>query len=324
MSARPRRRLAVSAAIYAAATGLSRVLGLVREIVFARLLGAGVAANAFTAASIIPNTVRSLVADAALGASFIPVFNELLERGEDRRAWRVASTAITVATVGLSVVTALGIFFAEPIVNLLPLQQASVDLTVTLVRILFPIVLLLGLTGLVNAILMSFGEFTVPALVPVVWNLVIIGFLFVGFGSDDPEFQVQLYAWGWLVATVVQFLLPLPWLRGRGGRLTISWDVGDPALRRVFTQMLPITIGLGLININLFIATTFAIAIDGGTYAARAVEAAFRIYMLPQGMFSVAVAAVLFPTLSRLRRGRRHALLPRTRSRAARGRSRSC
>ena len=81
MSARPRRRLAVSAAIYAAATGLSRVLGLVREIVFARLLGAGVAANAFTVASIIPNTVRSLVADAALGASFIPVFNELLERG---------------------------------------------------------------------------------------------------------------------------------------------------------------------------------------------------------------------------------------------------
>src|SRR6185503_5712011 len=157
MSARPRRRLAVSAAIYAAATRLSRVLGLVREIVFARLLGAGVAANAFTAASIIPNTVRSLVADAALGASFIPVFNELLERGEDRRAWRVASTSITVATVGLSIVTALGIAFAEPIVQLLPLQQASVDLTVTLVRILFPIVLLLGLTGLVNAILMSFG-----------------------------------------------------------------------------------------------------------------------------------------------------------------------
>jgi len=129
MSARPRRRLAVSAAIYAAATGLSRVLGLVREIVFARLLGAGVAANAFTAASIIPNTVRSLVADAALGASFIPVFNELLERGEDRRAWRVASTSITVATVGLSIVTALGIAFAQPIVELLPLQQASVDLT---------------------------------------------------------------------------------------------------------------------------------------------------------------------------------------------------
>ena len=177
------------------------MLGLVREIVFARLLGAGVAANAFTVASIIPNTVRSLVADAALGASFIPVFNELLERGEDRRAWRVASTAITVATVGLSVVTALGIVFAEPIVQLLPLQQASVDLTVTLVRILFPIVLLLGLTGLVNAILMSFGEFTVPALVPVAWNLVIIAFLFVGFGSDDPDYQVELYAWGWLVAT---------------------------------------------------------------------------------------------------------------------------
>jgi putative peptidoglycan lipid II flippase len=298
-SRRP-RRLAASAAIYAAATGLSRVIGLLREIIFARLLGAGVAANAFTVASVIPNTVRSLVADAALGASFIPVFNELLERGEDRRAWRVASTAITVATVGLSAITALGILLAGPIVDLLPLKPESADLTVNLVRILFPVVLLLGLTGLVNSILMSFGEFTVPALAPVAWNLVIIAFLLVGFSSDDPDFQVQLYAWGWLAGTLVQFLLPLPWLRGRGGRLTIAWDVGDPALRRIFTQMVPITLGLGLINVNLLIATMFAAAIDGGQYAARAIEASFRIYMLPQGMFSVAVAAVLFPTMSRL------------------------
>jgi putative peptidoglycan lipid II flippase len=294
------RRLAVSAAIYAGATGLSRIIGLLREIVFARLLGAGPAANAFTVASIIPNTVRSLVADAALGASFIPIFNELLERGEERRAWRVASTAMTVAAVGLTAITALGIAFARPIVELLPLDEASVDVTVTLVRILFPVVLLLGLTGIVNAILMSFGEFTVPALAPVVWNLVIIAFLLVAFGVDDPEQQVEIYAWGWLVGTLVQFLLPLPWLRGRGGRLTICWDVGDPALRRVFTQMLPITLGLGLINLNLFIATVFATAIDGGQFAARAIDAAFRIYMLPQGMFSVAVAAVLFPTLSRM------------------------
>jgi putative peptidoglycan lipid II flippase len=293
------RHLAVSTALFSLATALSRVIGLIREIVAAALLGTRGAASVFTVANNVPNTVRSLVADAALGASFVPVFNELLERGEERRAWRVASTVLCVSTVVLSAVSLTGMLLARPILSLSNLHGHDLDLAVTLARILFPIVLLLGLAGIFNAILNSFHEFFVPAIAPVAWNVVIVGFLIAAFlVTDNRDTQVVLYAVGTLVGTVVQLVLPLPWLRGRGGRLEILFDVRDEAVRRVFVLMLPVAIGLGLINLNLLVDTFFASYASDA--AARSIELAFRVYMLPQGVFSVAVAAVLFPTLARL------------------------
>jgi putative peptidoglycan lipid II flippase len=293
------RRLAVSAALFSLATGLSRVLGLVREMVAAALLGSrGVAPNAYTTAGAVPNVTRSLVADAALGAAFVPVFSELLARGERERAWRVASTVLTVATVALVALSALFMAFAEPILRALHLGGDDPELTAQIARILFPTVLLLALSGIVNSMLNAFDEFFVPAIAPVFWNLVIVLFLAAGFLADDARTQVLLYAAGTLVGTVVQFVVPLPWLRGRGGRLQLSWAFRDPAVRRVFALMLPITLGLGLINVNQLVNVLFANVIDP-TFAPSAIERAFRVYMLPQGMFSVAVAAVLFPTLAR-------------------------
>ncbi len=294
------RRLAVSTMIFAAATGLSRLIGLVREIVAAGLLGARGAASAYTVANNLPNTVRSLVADAALGASFVPIFNDLLVQGERRRAWRVASTVTTVSALFLIVVSVSGMLLARPVLGISQLEGAQLDLAVELAQILFPIVVLLGLTGMVNSILYSFDEFTVPSLAPVAWNAVIIAFLLYATTVPSRHEQVVLYAVGTLVGTIVQFLIPLPWLRGRGGRLTIAFAVRDPAVKEVFVLMLPVTVGLGLINFTQYISIQFATAVGNGDYAPRAIEAAFRVYMLPQGMFSVAVAAVLFPTLSRL------------------------
>ena len=146
---------------------------------------------------------------------------------------------------------------------------------------------------------------------PVAWNLVIIGFLRRLAVPDDPD-PALAYAFGILFGTAVQFALPLPWLRGRGGRLPWFCDPRDEAVSRVFPLMLPVTIGLGLINLNLLVDTFFAARVDRDLGPA-AVDKAFRIYMLPQGMFSVAVAAVLFPALSRLAaagdmRGFRHSL----------------
>ncbi len=295
------RRLGISTLLFSAATGLSRVIGLVREVVAGRLLGVEGPASAFVAANNVPNTVRSLVADAALGASFVPVFNELLENDEEERAWRVASTVLTVSFAGLSVISALGIVAARPILRLSGFHGAQSDLAVHMAQVLFPIVLLLGLSGVVNAMLFSFGEFFVPAIAPVAWNLVILGFLaWAWLTHAGAAHGTELMAIGTLVGTGVQFLIPLPWLRGRGGRLSLAWGVRDPAVRRIFVLMLPIALGLGLININLTIATFMATHIGDGRYAPRAIDAAFRVYMLPQGVFSVAVAAVLFPTLSRL------------------------
>jgi putative peptidoglycan lipid II flippase len=169
-----------------------------------------------------------------------------------------------------------------------------------LARILFPLVLILGLTGIVVGILNSYDHFTVPALSPVAWNLVILLGLALGAQhSDAKSTRLYYYAVAILVATVVQFLLPLPWLRGRDDRLRMVIDIHDPAVKRTFVLMVPVTIGLGLININAVIDQLFATHFLNPHLAPAAIVRAFRLYMLPQGMFSVAVATVLFPLLSR-------------------------
>jgi putative peptidoglycan lipid II flippase len=297
---RPRRRLAWSTAIFAAATGLSRVLGLFREIVARRYFGVEGPINAFTVAFQVPNLIRALAADMALGAAFVPVFSELLEKDERVRAWRVASTLVWLVLIVLGAVTGLVMLLAPWVMGLFldgDLHALATDLT----RILMPIVVLLGVSGIVVGILNSYEEFTVPALMPVLWNIGIIVSLVVFVPRfESPEAQLYVYAAGVLAGTVLQVVTPVWWLRGRDGRIRAVVDLRDPAIKRVFALMLPVTLGIGLINFNLVINTFFAARFLDPQLAPSAIDAAFRIYMLPQGMFSVAVATVLFPRLSRL------------------------
>lgn len=292
------RSRSVSAALFSAATGVSRVLGLVREIISAQLLGVSGPASAFVVANNVPNTTRSLVADSALGASFVPVFNDLLVQGERERAWRVASSALTLAILALSALTVLGIVFTRPLLSFANLSGEQLDLTVTMTRILFPILILLGISGLVQAILNSFDEFVLPAIAPVFWNAVIIGFLVYAFTADDLERRALILAVGTLVGTVVQTVVPLPGLRGKGATLRPLVDLRDPAVRRILVLLVPVALGLGLSNVNLTVSTYIATYVDPA-YAPRAIDAAFRIYMLPQGIFSVAVSTVMFPLMAR-------------------------
>src|SRR5437868_5321029 len=176
----PARRLAVSTLIFSLATGLSRVFGLVREIVAAYYFGASGKINAFTVAFQAPNLVRALVADAALSSAFVPVFSELLEKGERKRAWRVASSLFWLMLLGLSALTALFILVAPWIIGLFGDPGHDKALAVGLSRVLFPIVTLLGVSGIVVGILNSYDHFTVPALSPVFWNIAIIVGLVIG------------------------------------------------------------------------------------------------------------------------------------------------
>ncbi len=299
----PSRRLAWSTAVFSAATGLSRVLGLAREIVARGYFGVeGAGINAFTVAFQVPNLVRALVADAALTSAFVPVFSELLEKGERARAWRVASSLIWILLLGLTAVTALFMLAAPWVMALFGYGEGETgDLAVTLSRILFPIVVLLGLFGIIVGILNSYDRFSIPALTPVFWNVAIIAGLVIGVPrADSTEAELYVYAGSIVVGTVIQLLLPLPWLSGLDGRLRLVIDWRDPAVKRVFVLMLPVTLGLGLINVNALIGTFFAARYIDRTIAPSAIDAAFRIYMVPQGMFSVAVATVLFPALARL------------------------
>jgi len=208
-----RRRLAVSTLIFGLATGLSRILGLVREVVAAYYFGAAGKINAFTIAFQIPNLVRALVADAALSSAFVPVFSELLEKGERKRAWRVASTLFWLMLLGLGGVTALFILIAPLVIA--PFHATDPHLATNLSRILFPIVALLGASGIIVGILNSYDHFTVPALSPVFWNIAIILGLTLGVPSvDSTDAKLYVYAASILVATIIQVFLPMPWLRG--------------------------------------------------------------------------------------------------------------
>jgi len=187
------RRLALSTLIFSLATGLSRVLGLVREIVAAYYFGAAGKINAFTVAFQVPNLVRALVADAALSSAFVPVFSELLEKGERKRAWRVASSLFWLMLLGLTGLTALFVLLAPWVIRAFGDPGGDRALAVTLSQILFPIVALLGVSGIVVGILNSYDEFTIPALAPAIWNLVILVLLIV----LRPHFHGpnQLYAY---------------------------------------------------------------------------------------------------------------------------------
>jgi putative peptidoglycan lipid II flippase len=298
-----RRRTAVNTAIFSAATGLSRIMGLFREVVAASYFGTSGAASAFTLAFQIPNLIRALVADAALSSAFVPVFSDLLEHKKRREAYQLASALAGLLLVALTAVSLIFILLAPVIIPVFTGDDFTPeldDLCVGLSQVLFPIVVLLGLNGLAVGILNAHDHFTIPAIAPLVWNVVIIAGM-VGFAPlfEGPN-KIYAYAIGVVLGTVVQLGMMIPALRAIGYpvfRIRLP-SRGDPRVRQVLMLMLPVSVGLGLINIDLVLNSMIGSLVSD--QAPAAIDKAFRVYMLPQGMFSVAVATVVFPQLSRL------------------------
>ena len=295
-------RIARNTAIFSFLTGLSRIAGLIREVVASSYFGTSGAFSAFTVAFQVPNLLRSLFADAALSAAFVPVFTELMDKGNKRDAYRLASTFVVLIVGALSAICVFFVLVAPQIMPPLTGSDFSAELDALMVglsQVMFPIVLLLGLNGLLVGILNAYDHFTIPALTPLVWNLVIIAVLVVLRPYFEGPDELYAYAIGVLAGTFVQLVMCVPVLR----RLEFSFEwsgisLRDERVRQVLALMLPITLSLGLINFNLFINATLGSTVSEAV--PRAIDAAFRIYMLPQGMFSVAVATVLFPALARL------------------------
>ena len=287
-----------STAIFSLWTGASRVMGLVREIIAAALFGTQGAINAFVIAFQVPNLLRSLVADSAISAAFVPVYTKLQEQGRHEDARRLAGALLGLVSIGLGALTLAAVVLAPYFMPFFApgLSDPLIDETVRLARLMFPIVVLLGLTGIVVAILQAEGRFGPTAFAPVLWNAVIIGSLVVVTPFLDDGDRILSYAIGVLVGTALQLAYVAVSLRGLG-RFPISFGLGSPDVRRVLILMLPVTLGLGLINVNLSVDSIFATLVSD--QAPRAIDAAFRLYLLPQGMFSVAIATVLFPTISR-------------------------
>jgi len=292
-------RIARSTAFFSIATAASRVAGLAREVVAAGYYGISGPMSAFTIAFQVPNLIRALFADAALQPAFVPVFTELLGKKAYKEAFRLASTMLLLVTMILGAITALFVLLAPVIMPLFApgFEGEILDLTVSLSQVLFPILVLLGVSGIVVGILNSYDRFGAFAISPLFWNLSIILALVVLEPLFHGEDRIYAYAIGILVGTLVQLLIPVWDLRHTPYRFSFSFDWRHPGVRRVLLLMLPVTISLGLINFNLLINSFFGSLVSD--QAPAAIDKAFRIYQLPQGIFSVAIATVLFPTLAR-------------------------
>jgi putative peptidoglycan lipid II flippase len=226
----------------------------------------------------------------------------LLENKRRREATQLAAALAGLLLVALTALTLAFILLAPVIMPLFTGDETTPaldDLTVGLSQVLFPIVTLLGLTGLVVGVLNAHEHFTIPALAPLIWNIVIVAGLVGLTPLFDGDERLYAYAIGVLAGTTVQLVMCLPQLRRLGYPIRISFAFRhDPRVRQVLVLMLPVSLGLGLINVSLLVNSSIGFLVS--SEAPAAIDAAFRIYMLPQGMFSVAVATVLFPALSRL------------------------
>ena len=209
---------------------------------------------------------------------------------------------IMIVTALLGAITALFVLAAPVLIPLFApgFEGELLDLTVTLSQILFPILILLGLTGVVVGILNSDDRFAAFAISPFFWNVAIIAVLVALAPTFSEEDEIYAYAIGVLVGTVIQLAIPMWDLRNTDFHFKMVWELPrrlSPDIRRVLLLMLPVTISLGLINFNLLINSFFGTFVS--EQAPAGIDKAFRIYMLPQGIFSVAIATVVFPTLAR-------------------------
>lgn len=281
----------------------SRVLGLVREQVFAGMFGAGFAYDAFVVAFRIPNLLRDLFGEGALSAAFVAVFSDYNTNRGERETWRLASNVLVFFAMLISALTLVALFFAEPIVNLLAPDFQHVagktELTVQLTRIMLPFLLFVSLSAVVMGMLNTKGKFFVPALSSSFFNLgsiiggVSLAFILPYFGQP----AIVGMAWGTLIGGMLQLLMQLPTLRNTGFRFRFTFAPKDSGLRRILLLMLPATIGLSATQINIFINTNFAASCAEGSVSW--LNYAFRLVQLPIGVFGVALSIAVMPVLAR-------------------------
>ena len=277
-----------------AATMTSRVLGLVREMVYASFMGQGLVASAFYYAFTVPNLFRRLLGEGALSAAFVPVFTEKLQREGKESAWRAANavaSALTVVLVGLTLVVVgalLGaLAWAGPGEN----QRLILRLTATM----FPYMIFVCLAALAMGILNALRHFFVPAFSPVLLNIVLIGSVFwlcPHFG-DTLETQVMGLAIGVLLGGVVQLAYQVPqlWREGWRPRWHLHWH--DETVRQVSKLLAPSVIGVVAYQINVIVGRTLGFFV--GDYVPAALNNADRLMELPQGVFGVSLATYMLP-----------------------------
>lgn len=309
--------VAKSAGIVSIAVMGSRVLGLVREMIFAAVFGAGFLADAFQAAFKISNTLRDLFAEGALSAAFVKTFTDYQVKKTEEEAWKLASMVMNALAVVLSVVTIIGIFLSPYLIQLLAkgFSPEKAALATVLTQIMFPFILLVALAAVAMGVLNTKGHFGIPASASTAFNIfsIIFGLGFAYWlsggqmagNTKDVNAVPEIYAqWaitgmaiGVLIGGAAQFLIQVPLMLKIGFRFYPIISFTDPGVLQVARLMAPAILGVSSVQIKVFIDVFLLSEIEGGN---SWLPYAFRLMQFPIGVFGVAIGTAAIPALSRL------------------------
>lgn len=291
------------------ATSASRLSGFVREALIGAALGAGPVADAFYAAFRFPNMFRRLFAEGAFNTAFIPLFAKELEGGGEEAARRFAQDVLSVLMASLILISGLAILFMPFLTEWVIApgfadDQAKLDLTVLLTRIMFPYLFFMSLVAMLSGILNSMRRYFLAAIVPVLLNVILIAVLVVtlSLGVDAPSTGLWL-AWGVFASGAAQLFFLMRGVRKEGFSMSLHWPALTPDVRRLLALMGPALLTGGVTQINLLVGQIIASAQDG---AISLLNYADRINQLPLGIIGIAIGVVLLPELARTLKAGNH------------------
>ncbi len=284
-----------AAIILGAASFLSRIIGIVRDRIFAHQFGAGEVLDAYYAAFRIPDLVYNLLIVGALSAGFIPVFLELKEKNK-AKAWHVTNSVLNTLAIGSLVICSILLLVTPQLVDIIVpgFTTENKDLTIMLTRIMFLSPILLGISSLVSGVLQSFKSFFIYSLTPIMYNVgIIIGAIFL-----VPWMGLKGLAYGVILGAILHLLIQLPTLYKLGFRYKPVFDIGDSSVKRIWKMMIPRTLSLATFQINLLVITILASTI--GTGSITVFNFANNLQYFPVGIIGISFAIAAFPTLSEL------------------------
>lgn len=294
-----KKHIARAAGVLGFATVISRIMGMVRDMVVSRLFGAGFATDAFFAAFQIPNMLRRFFAEGALTSAFVPTFSDVHGRQGEDESRRLANVCFTLLTIVMAAIVLLGILFSPQIVSLMFPGFKEVpekfELTVLLNRLMFPYIFFISLVALCMGILNTVRHFFTPAISTVFLNLSMIFcavFLHARFSVPITSLAV-----GVLLGGVIQLVLQLPTLYRKGFPLRPNFDFRHPAVRKIALLMGPSVFGVGVYYLNIMVGAILASLLPQGSVSY--LYYAQRLFEFPQGIFTVSVAQAVLPSMSR-------------------------
>jgi len=301
MDERQKRGIFQAAGLLAFTTVLSRILGYLRDVIIYNEIGQNYMTDAYNAAFSIPDFIYSILMGGALSSAFIPVFSAYISTEREKEGWKVASIVFNWVIVFMLILVGMGMIFTPQLIQLLVpgFDEPAMKLTVDLTRIMLIQVIFMCLSGFSTGILNSYKEFRAPAIGSVLYNLGIIvgGLLLAGpIEQRFPGYGIAGFSIGVVLGAFLNFAVQAPKLFRLGWNYSLSFDYKHPGVKNLISLIIPVFIGLAASQINLFVNQNLASGLEEGMVAA--LRTAQRLMQLPIGVFAIAIAVAVFPTMT--------------------------